>query len=164
MQETMFKVAEYEPLYDVTFFKEVERLKFEVWKLDDSPKEVFGYYQASKFDSSNLKLSFSNNSFERPKLTSQSGPYEVFLRGKIRFFNTVEGYEAADLQQIYADERKELKNLMNNLKAMNCHFEFEDVERKLANAFYILIFGDLKRHIFRSKFLTLSPRYAGLTQ
>jgi ubiquitin-like modifier-activating enzyme ATG7 len=158
MQQGNFKVAEFEPLMDVTFFKEVERLKFEVWKLDDAPREVYGFYQASKFDSSNLKLNFSNNSFACPKNSSQSGPYEVFLKGKLRFYNTVEAFETADLQQIYADERKELRNLMNNLKAMNCHFEFEDVERKLATSFYILIFGDLRRHIFRTKFVTLSPR------
>lgn len=157
MEQETFKVAEYEPLFDVTFFKEAERRKFEVWKLDDTPKDIFGFYQASKFEMSNLKLNFTNNSFECPKLTSQSGPYEVFLRGKLHFFNTVEGYESADLNQIYAAERKELRNTMDNLKAMNCHFEFEDVERKVAPAFYILIFGDLRRHIFRTKFFSLSP-------
>lgn len=46
---------------------------------------------------------------------------------------------------------------MNNFKAMNCHFEFEDVEKQLLTSFYILIFGDLRRHIFRTKFITLSP-------
>ena len=157
MQHETLKVAEFEPLFDVTFFKEAERLKFEVWKLDDSPRDIFAFYHASKFDSSNLKLNFSNNSFEPPKLSSQSGPYEVFLRGKLHFFNTVESYETANPQKIYDEMRKEVKNEMDNLKAMNCHFEFEDVERKVIPAFYILIFGDLRRHIFRTKFFSLSP-------
>lgn len=45
---------------------------------------------------------------------------------------------------------------MNNLKAMNCHIEYEDVERKVVPSFAIVMFADLRWHLFRSKFVPLS--------
>lgn len=73
----------------------------EEWKLDDSPQAIYGYYQSSKFASKGLKLNFSNNSFECPKNIPQSGPYEVCLRGTLHLFNTIEQYNAVDVQKLY---------------------------------------------------------------
>lgn len=78
------------------------QFKIEHWKLDDTPKPLYGVYQSTKFDSEIPRLNFSNVSLTQPKRL-QSGPYDSVLKGVLYLFNTKETYEAADLADIYGN-------------------------------------------------------------
>ena len=95
----------FSPYIDVSFWKELSRRKLEEWKLDESAKTVYAKYQVTKFKDPLLKLNFDVYSFNSPNFAEQ-GPLEVYLRGKIKIFNTIEDFKGANASTL-VDEFKE---------------------------------------------------------
>lgn len=138
------------PYIDIGFWKELTRRKLDEWKLDDSARNVYGKYQVQKFKDINCKLNFDVYSFELPSFPAQ-GPIEVYLKGKVKIFNTIEEFESINKEQII----KELKKLQEEgLSGFSYLSESSSYDYFCTNYdwFFMTIFCCLKTHVFKVNF------------
>lgn len=130
------------PMIDIGFWTILARKKLEEYKLDTTPRPIFGKYKINNFKdktpSSHLFFDVYSFSSESLEIKSCSGPVEVMLPGHVIVLNTIEEFRLYDkdagLQKI-AKENREALFSKNGKPGFEKTFE-------------LVVFADLKSHIF----------------
>ena len=134
------------PMIDIGFWTTLSRKKLDEYKLDTSPKPIFAKYKINNFKDKNFvsHLFFDVYSFsvESLECKSFSGPVEIVLGGNLIVLNTIEEFKNFD-------KEKEIQSIAkSNLQKLDEKKKFSfDIN------FVLVVFADLKSHVFHYFFL-----------
>lgn len=131
------------PMIDIGFWTILARKKLDEYKLDTSPRPIFGKYKINNFKdktpTSHLFFDVYSFSSESIEIKSCSGPVEVMLPGHVIVLNTIEEFKLYDkdvaLQKIAKENRESL-------------FSKNEGKPQFEKTFELVVFADLKSHIF----------------
>lgn len=135
-------------MIDIGFWTTLSKKKLDEFKLDVSPKPIFGKYKINNFkdkgSSSHLFFDIYSFNTDIHKKQSLSGPVEINLIGDLIVLNTIEEF------RIFPKEKTLEKLMEQQIKNV------EDLE--LRPLFVLTVFADLKSHVFHYFFLYPSIR------
>ena len=119
------------------FWFELREKKLHEYKLDESAKQIQGFYTNTDRPNLPCRLSLDHASFD-----DESATPSLFFNcpGTLYNKNTVEGFKKSDLKLLMSNEGMKVKEAIENGTALK--------NPSLLNRFFILCFGDLKKHIF----------------
>ena len=119
------------------FWFELREKKLHEYKLDESAKRIQGFYTNTDRPNLPCRLSLDHASFGDETAT----PALCFNSpGTLYNKNTIEGFKSSDLKLLMSNEGLKIKEAIESGIALK--------NPSILNSFFVLCFGDLKKHTF----------------
>ena len=140
-------------MVDLSFWLTFTKLKLDVWKLEAPRVEITGLISLPGSASVPQDLLVSEQSFEGHRKSTLGGLISSEVRGLLVHTNTIEEYEAFDLERLVQEEWGAV-----------CGRRATDPQPVDANRFIMVVFGDLKNYKFSMRSVLLEQSTSHIQQ
>ncbi|TPX37245.1 hypothetical protein SmJEL517_g01103 [Synchytrium microbalum] len=149
-------LLQFEPLssaVEATFWHQFSQRKIDVYKLDDSAVDVYGYYSTGQVlsipqpksdahvaEAIPARLCLGVGAFDGRHVTCGLPPYSFRAPGVLKNTNTIEEFQSVDKNKLFKDTANRIWDDIVSGSAIN--------SPSLLNRFILLTFADLKKYRF----------------
>ncbi|CAJ0601763.1 unnamed protein product [Cylicocyclus nassatus] len=130
IQMSQAEFVPFSTFIDTTFWAELNRRKLHEWRLDETPKEIFGSFSLFESVGESCWLSLGHESF----LQGQTTGYH----GRLLLFNTMESFKGLDRKELLRSEAQKIWDIIES-------GEWLDYPDRLTS-FIFTAYADLKKY------------------
>ncbi|XP_030853789.1 ubiquitin-like modifier-activating enzyme ATG7 [Strongylocentrotus purpuratus] len=133
--QQQLQFAPFSSALDVGFWHKLTQKKLNEYKLDDGPKDIYGYYYNGDPDGLPCRLSLEFNAFDQSETTP---PHCFSSRGTLVNFNTLDAFKTCDKKALLDVTAEQLWDDIRQGSAIQ--------DPSLLSRFRLLTFADLKKY------------------